>query len=381
MERIIKIITIILFAIIIAGSGVGVIANSRTKYSEFEKRELAPFPKTNVKTITSGKFQSGLDDFLNDHVALRDECISVNTMVGRIEGKKEQNGVVFGSDGYLFEKYQDKDFSKKDIDYNVAALSEFVNLVAENIGEENVKVALVPSKINVLDSKLPKFAPKSRMNDYMKKQLSSSLTSEDILLDLSGDLAKHSDEYIYYKTDHHWTSLGAYYGYEAIMKGMGDKVFPKGKEKVITKNFRGTTFNKVHYAASKDIIRTYGADSLNVAGEIDENGDVKSIGSVFDTKALDSEDKYDYFLGGNYAKVTLDTDCKNDKTLILIKDSFANCMVPFLSKNYSKIVMIDLRYLNSSIMDSLADVETIDSLLVLFNDEKFMQDSHMDMLG
>ncbi len=380
MEKTIKIITIIVFAIIIAGSGVGTIINSSTTYSKFEKRELAKFPKTNAKTLTSGKFQEGLDDFLNDHVAFRDECISVNTFVGRVQGKKEQNGVVFGRDGYLFEKYDDKDFERKTIDYNVSCLSEFVNLVSENIGEENVKVALVPSKINVLEDKLPRFTPQCSMNDSMKIELQAALSGQNVLLDLQKQMKKHSQEYIYYKTDHHWTSLGAYYGYSQLMEAMGQKPCKLGAKKVVCTDFRGTTFNKVHYASSPDTITTYD-DATQVSGEIDENGDIKKIESVFAPKALKGEDKYDYFLGGNYAKVTLNTPCDNGKTLVLIKDSFANCMIPFLARNYSTIVMIDLRYLNSSIMDSLADVESIDNLIVLFNDEKFMNDSHMDMLG
>ena len=104
MERKCKIITIALFMVILCGVGLFTVLGGGKKYSVFEKRELAPFPKTNVKTITKAKFQSGLDNFLNDHVVFRDQCIYTTTMVDKMMGRAEKADVYFGKDGYLIEK-------------------------------------------------------------------------------------------------------------------------------------------------------------------------------------------------------------------------------------------------------------------------------------
>ena len=215
MERKCKIITIALFMIILCGVGLFTVLGGGKKYSVFEKRELAPFPKTNVKTITKAKFQSGLDNFLNDHVVFRDQCIYTTTMVDKMMGRAEKAGVYFGKDGYLIEKPIKA--KPKKIKENVDYLSTFVNMASESMGSKNVKVVLIPNKESVLTDKMPKYALVSDDNIKMKAMLWESLKDKNQIVDLTKSLKKHKDEYIYYKTDHHWTSLGAKYGYEAMM--------------------------------------------------------------------------------------------------------------------------------------------------------------------
>ena len=377
MEKKCKVITIALFLIILFGVGLFTVLNGGKKYSVFEKRDLAPFPKTNVKTITKAKFQSGLDNFLNDHVLLRDQCIYTTTMVDKLMGRAEKADVYFGKDGYLIEKSIKA--KPKKVKENVKYLSTFVNMAAEGMGSKNVKVVLIPNKENVLTDKLPKYAPVSSDNIKMKSMLWDSLKDKKMLVDLTKALQKHKDEYIYYKTDHHWTSLGAKYGYEKMMDAMGEKKLTGEKSKVITDDFLGTTYNKIHYAPQKDVITKYDiktADKSKVA--CDEAPDITDI---YFEKALDKEDKYEYFMGGNFGMLKIHTGCKNGKTLVLIKDSFANCIVPFLTNNYENIVMVDPRYLGGSIMNTLSDIGKIDKMVVLFNEEKFMNNTDLWVLG
>ena len=376
MEKIFKVITITLFLIILFGVGLFTVLGGGKKYSVFEKRELAKFPKTNAKTIASGKFQSGLDDFLNDHVLFRDECIYATTMTDKVMGRAEKSGVYFGKDGYLIEK--SAKVPEKDLEKNVNYLADFINMSAENIGPENTKVVMIPNKENVLTNKLPAYAQKNYQNLKMKEMLWNKLDDKDTMIDLTKALKKHNDEYVYYKTDHHWTSLGAKYGYEAIT---GSKV--KARPKVVCDDFLGTTYNKIHYAPQKDLITKYRiktAEKCNVL--IDKSGDLSEMPSIYDEKALEKDDKYEYFMGGNYGGVNIHTGCKNGKTLVLIKDSFANSIVPFFTKDYENIVMIDLRYING-LDDTLSNlnVEQMDTLMVLFNEEKFMSDNHLWLLG
>lgn len=382
MEKRIKGLTVIIFLVILFATGIFTLKGGKKAYSAFEKRKLVSFPKITKDTILEGEFQKGLDDFLNDHVVFRDQCVTINSLANIMLGQKEQNGVYFGDDGYLIEKYDDQDFDKKDINENVRDLTRFVNMAADSIESENVRIALIPSKINALDSKLPLYASRSKMNEYMKNRLKMKLKHQEVLIDLGETLKDHSDEYIYYKTDHHWTGLGALYGYKALMKSMGMEACTVSSTTDVSRDFRGTTFNKIHFSVDEDVITKYEINTAeNCELEYDISGDKENRSSIYDESALDTEDKYNYFLGGNYGVIKIHTGCKNGKSLVLIKDSFANCMVPYLTSNYENIVMLDLRYLNSSVFDTLNEMEQIDSVVVLFNEEKFMQDSHLWLLG
>lgn len=377
MERKFKIITIVLFMIILCGVGLFTVLNGGKKYSVFEKRDLAKFPKTNVKTITKAKFQSGLDNFLNDHVVFRDQCIYATTMVDKLMGRAEKGDVYFGKDGYLIEKSIKAKPAK--IKENVDYLSSFVNAAAEGMGSKNVKVVLIPNKENVLTDKMPNYAPTSDDNIKMKSMLWDALKDKNMLVDLTKNLQKHKDEYIYYKTDHHWTSLGAKYGYETMMDAMGEKKLKGEKSQVVADDFLGTTYNKIHYAPQKDIITKYNIKTAEKASvECEEAADITDI---YYEKALNKEDKYEYFMGGNFGVLKIHTGCKNGKTLVLIKDSFANCIIPFMTNNYENIVMVDPRYLGGSIMDALSDIGKIDKMVVLFNEEKFMNNTDLWTLG
>ena len=383
MEKKFKVITIILFLIILFGTGIFTVLDGGQKYSVFEKRKLASFPKTNVQTVTKGKFQKGLDKFLNDHVLFRDGCVYTTTIVDRLMGRAEKANVYFGKDGYLIEKSEK--VKPKDVKHNVDGLTEFVNMVGDSGMCENVKVVMIPSKEYVLTDKLPSYAQVSDENIKMKQYLWNKLSDKDTFVDLTKTLQKHKDEYIYYKTDHHWTSLGAKYGYQEIMNKMGNKPVKAIKSKVVCDDFLGTTYNKIHYAPQKDVITKYDIKTANGCRlmYVPEKGGAISD-TIYDESALKKDDKYEYFMGGNYGEIKIHTGCKNGKTLVLIKDSFANCMIPFLTSNYENIVMVDLRYINDNVSDICAEVldETgnIDSFVALFNEDKFMEDNHIDMM-
>lgn len=374
MEKKFKVITIVLFLIILFGVGIFTVLGGGKKYSEFEKRELAKFPKTNTKTIAKGKFQKGLDNFLNDHVVFRDECIYASTLVDKMMGRAEKAGVYFGKDGYLIEK--NEQVYPKDVRENVKYLSDFTNALSERVGSKNIKIVFIPNKINVLTDKLPKYATVSN-NNWMKALLWEKLKDKSSLVDLTEQLLKHKDEYVYYKTDHHWTSLGAKYGYEAIMKSLGKKPYLKMKPEVVADDFLGTTYNKIHYAPQKDLITKYNVKNATYKVTIDESGELSHMKDIYVEDALKSADKYEYFMGGNYGGVKIHNPNAPKGTLVLFKDSFANCIIPFLTNNYSDIIMIDLRYV-SSLDNTLNNLgfDKMDEVLFLFNEEKFMNNSH-----
>ena len=201
--------------------------------------------------------------------------------------------------------------------------------------------------------------------------------AEKMILDLRPVMAQHKDEYIYYNTDHHWTTLGARYAYIEYMKN----TFSNEKEETVASDFLGTDYNKIHYYKTKDIIKKYEIPEADGATmEISDSGDLKKVNSIYDEKSLQTDDKYNYFLSGNYTRITIDTNAQTDKELLLIKDSFSNSMLPFLCKDYKQIIMIDLRYVNSGVFGTLPEDWMPDDVLIAYNEEKFMQDTHQEQL-
>ena len=344
-------------------------------FSVDENRALMTMPEIELDSLLDGSFQKDYEEYLSDQFEWRSFFVTVKTNIMRTLGRKDLNGVYFGKDDYLIEKYSPSDFSADDYEYNEDVLSEFLIYTQEQ--GINTVCAFVPSKASVLTDKLPMHV----------KPFDTSFVAEDTA-DLAEDvksvnlyktLQSHGSEYIYYKTDHHWTSLGAYYAYDALSKPLGYTPKPLGDftESVVSSDFFGSTFDKIQVKASPDSITSY--DS-GVKVTVDYNGEEKNANTLYSPDMLGEKNKYDYFLGGNYAKITITTDVDNGKTLLLIKDSYANCLVPFLCINYSKIIVVDLRYFGDDIYELLEDEKGIDDMLVLYNTEKFMNDQNQYIL-
>lgn len=201
--------------------------------------------------------------------------------------------------------------------------------------------------------------------------------------DVREKLLSHNEDYIYYKTDHHWTSEGAYLAYETWCDSTGMESTPLAdlKKQVATKKFRGSLYSKILDADSAyDSIWTYGDTKQKAYGSdcsltIDEK---KQTDSCYDTAQLSQKDKYKYFFGDNYGTVQIVSDHARhqDRNLLVIKDSFANTFVPFATENYGQITMIDLRYYNGNVEEYMKEHQITD-VLVLYNITNFISDRNL----
>ena len=205
------------------------------------------------------------------------------------------------------------------------------------------------------------------------------------MIDLGENLKKHADEYIYFRTDHHWTTLGAYYGYEAIAAGLGLEVQPleKLKAETVSNDFLGTYDSKVNTGITggvdADSITIYSSAEIDKAVMIWDNDKDKTFDSIYKMDALKGKDKYTVFFGGNHSVTDIKTENKTGKTLLIIKDSFAHNLAPFLIKDYDRIIMLDLRYFNKSLKKYLTENEITD-LLVLYSTPDFAEDANIGRL-
>ena len=194
-------------------------------------------------------------------------------------------------------------------------------------------------------------------------------------------LENHKDEYIYYKTDHHWTTLGAYYTFlEAANTMKLDTSKNKYEKMRVSNDFYGTLYSKSGYEVkSPDNIDIYipkNKDDECVISFIDEQ---KKTASFYDSSKLNTKDKYAVFLGGNHPIVDIKTTSKSNKKILIFKDSYANSFVEFLTPYFSEIVMVDPRYYYDDI-DKLISDKSITDMLFLYNANTFFNDTSLEFV-
>lgn len=374
MIRIFKRLPGVIFMVLLLGlAGKEALSHQRT-YSPVEKRELQTRPEISITKVLDGRFQKKYESYLRDQFPGRDHWVSFQTDMELFMGKNEIHNVYIGKNHYLLEHYTEKEFDPQQISKNLQALEKFVGKAKQNA---DVHVMMVPTKSWVLREKLPAFAPHYKEQKFYDA-LQQKLEKEDVLISVEPVLDAHKEEEIYYRTDHHWTTLGAWYAYEQYTKAVGgDLQRAQGKKKFrcISKDFYGTTYAKINYARQADKIEIYEpADKLRVAYNMGE----KKTKTLYDVSFLKTADQYSVFTGGNQAVLEITGGIKNGKTLLLIKDSFANSILPFLAEDYEKLVVVDLRQLNVS-GDRLLEMFSPTDILILYNSAQFAQDKEFEI--
>lgn len=374
---------IVIFCSIIYGGSLASLLLPEKEYSVIENRELMQKPNFTKKKFLKGKYQAQYESYLSDQMYLRDKWVSLAVEMQLFMGKKDINGVYFGKKGYLLEKEEDSEFDMEQVQENIKILSEFLETMVDEYDENHVSCMMIPSKTLAMSNQLPAFAQIPDRNDVLK-QLQQKLSNKGKFLNLYDELQKHQSEYIYYRTDHHWTTLGAYYAYTAWAKATRQASAQKQthyqKETAFT-DFYGTTYNKVHVKVPADSVELFhGSGENGISVEMDDSGE-KSKTMYFNKEASQGFNRYNVFFSKNTFKIEINTKAGTGKTLLLIKDSFANCFVPFLTEDYDKIIMIDYRYGKTPIGKIMEKYEDITDVLVMFQTEKFMKNTKLGKLA
>lgn len=360
----------ILFLILVVGANI--ITKDKT-FSESENRMLAGKPRFTVDRLIEGRFTSKFEDYVVDQFIGRDFFTNVKMNVDKLLGKKESNGVFLGEDGYLIENFSKP--NEEAVNENLKAINNF------SVRYKDVKqyMLISPTAVSILKDKLPMDAPVIDQESYLqsyKDKLPSSVT----FVDSYKTMYDHRDEYIYYKTDHHWTSLGAFYSYKELAQYMGLDETPDNyyKQQLVSNDFFGVLSSKSGYDVKEgDKVSVYlpvNEESQNVVVNYVE--EQEKTATLYSSKALEQKDNYEVFLKGNHPLVKIQTDTKNDKTLLIFKDSYANSFIPFLVKDFSKIIVVDPRYYYEDI-DKLMQQESVDEVLYLYNANTFFNDTSL----
>ncbi len=367
-----NIITTVIFCGLIASLTVASLVNPVRKYSESENRNLAQLPKFSFEALFTEKddekWTLKYEEFVTDQFVMRDNWISIKTAAEKLLGKKDSGGVYFGKDGYLIEKYEQ---NMERTEANIAVLQGMLTKLSDKY---NVKVMLAPTASLVHRDKLPLFAP-----DWDQAGLIDRVAGLGNFVDVRDVLDAHKDEYIYYRTDHHWTSLGAYYAYTELCEALGIEPLAIGEggltKETLSSEFLGTLAQKINYSGKYDILDTYHTD---LKLEVNYNQGQRVTDTLYERSYLEKTSKYSVFLNENQPYVEITTENKNGKTLVMVKDSYSHCMVPMLVNHYERIVLIDFRGLNmglvSGVIPMIEKGGEIDDIVILYNAKNFTEE-------
>ncbi len=327
-------------------------------FSELENRALTTMPKFSWQELLNNRYTPQFEEFVNDQFMLRDSWIDLKSRLEWVLTKVENNGVIYGDNDQLFAKLFSID--EEQLEKNLNALSEFTQREGDK-----VTVMIAPVASNVLSDLLPANPPMVDENEIIDTIYNAAASAN--IIDVRGTLADNNDEYIYYRTDHHWTSYGAYLAYAEYANIKGLEVFDiESTPAVETDDFLGTNFSKCKYfAAVSDVLTYYDIDNTMVLGT-DEL-------ALYDTSKLTTVDKYATFLHGNYGFLTVNGD--GDGSVLVVKDSYANTFIPYLTASYEKIDVIDFRLYNNSVSQLMQQNE-YDDVLILYNSTTFVQDGN-----
>lgn len=346
-----------------------------TGFSEKENRILASRPALKLDQIISGGYEKQFETYENDQFPLRDMWITLKATTDRLMGKVEENGVYLGKNGYLMEAFNAP--SQTQYDATVNAMTSF----AQKHSDLKQYALIAPNSVNILKSNLPAFAPADDQNPWIDK-LKDSLTSAGVaFIDIRDTFTDHKAEDLYYHTDHHWTTLGAYYAYLQAAAVMGIDTSSDSYDKApVSQTFKGTLSAKSGFRSGEtdelDVFLPNGDNTLSsVVNYVDEQ---KKSASFYDTSKLNTRDKYALFFGGNHAQIKISTPTESNNTLLVLKDSYANSFVPFLAQHYRKIIMIDPRYYYGD-LEQLLQVENVQEVLYLYNANTFFADTSLEL--
>ena len=369
--RTVAVVLTCVFCILTAGLGLYGLVSSDREFSESENRVLASEPVFTWTSLFNGSFMKDVETYLSDQFPFRDAAIELKTFSDRLMGKREENGVYIGKDNYLFDSQTD--YIKKQQTGKIKAINAF----SENCNISNQLFVLSPNSSYIYREKLPygiKLSDQSVQIDKIYSALKSDkLNKIDAVSVL--EKAKSDDIQLFYRTDHHWTTAAAYNVFKSIAKEW--KLNTDDVEYYfypVTYEFEGTLSGKSGVHDVKDIIEICVPKNSKGTFVVNFESQQKKTVSLFDESKLMQKNKYEVFLGGNFDKVIVTTTVDTDNTLLIVKDSFANCMLPMFTPYFSKIVIVDPRYMTESIYKTVSETD-FTHILFLYNLNTFNEDT------
>nr|WP_240041180.1 DHHW family protein [Paenibacillus ginsengarvi] len=344
-------------------------------FSESENRMLQQLPKFSLQTVVSGKFTSEFESYISDQFMERDFWIGLKSDTDQGMGKKESSGVYIGMDGYLIQKFSPPE--KGDLEDKVNAIQAFDKATP---GLRKYMM-LVPTAAAVLEDKLPPYASGGDEMVYWEK-IKDSLLGDIRFIDVSPALEANKEQPIYYKTDHHWTTKGAFLAYRELGAPMSFTAKNENdfNTRQVTSQFYGTLYSKSGFRhIQPDSIELYYPKTPGTIS-VDYVDEQQSADSMYVMGNLTKKDKYTVFFNGNHGLIRITTENTEGRRLLIVKDSYANSLIPFLTSHFSEIDVVDLRYYDGDVL-KLTEDRQIHDILILYNMTTFFEDPSMKSLA
>ncbi|MFJ7406608.1 MULTISPECIES: DHHW family protein [unclassified Lysinibacillus] len=349
------------------------------RFSELENRYLQAAPHLSWDDVVSKKYAEEAERFVTDHFPFRDKWLWLKSATEKGRLQQENNDIYQGKDGYLFDKFTKPDNTKVQQDINVVKQFTYKH------PKVNMTFLLAPTSIGLYPERLPLLAPaypQKKVNQLIEEQLHNDLTFINGFVFLE----PHASETIYYRTDHHWTTYGAYLAYVAYAKQMGWE--PLSQSDFLIKNVSNSFLGSYHTRSqftnvTPDQIQAY-IPRKQAKTEMYIADSNQTFTTMYDTSFLKKKDQYSYFLGGVHALLKLTTKLDpqqiEQQKLLVIKDSYAHNVIPFLTNHIPEIHVIDLRYYNGNITQYMTE-NSIEDVLFLFNTTTFIEDTTISKIN
>lgn len=366
IARISQLVTAVLFCAFLAGFGLLHIVLPDRTFSPVENRSLARMPEFSWSSLADGSYTSKLETYLEDQFPLRDGWMGLKNRYEYLLGKREFHGVYLCGDR-LIHKVEDAGRAEQNIAY-LQKLTELTDLP--------VCLGLIPTAAEVYRDALPAGSENFDQTAYLEKVRES--VPDAVWVDIAQTLTEHRRERLFYRTDHHWTSLGAYYGYGALMEALGVQPEPLGTPATVSEDFYGTLYSTsgVHWLEPDTIERYVSGQGVTV-----EDFEKKETHGLYVDSFLGEKDKYASFLGGNTPLyIVRNQSAASDEKLLVVRDSYSDALAPFLSQYFAEIHLIDLRYYRTSVAEYALE-NGMDRIFVCYSVENFVKDMDAVFMG
>ena len=359
-----------LFALFLGGMLVWSLLLPDRERSEVENRTLAQWPAFSWQSLKDGSFTEGVEEYFADQFPLRDQWTGLKARAEQLLGKREFNGVYLCGDTLIAKvERPEEGLTEKNLGY-VSSLADKA--------DARVWLGLIPSAAEVWKDRLPAGAESWDQPGVLEQAAETGVP----MVDFHAALTEHRDEPVFYRTDHHWTTLGAFYGANALLETLGKAPLDAADfaPDTVTEDFNGTLYSTsgVHWL-TPDTMEFWVADEgLSITSW--RTGAAEPA-ALYDREYLAKKDKYSAFLGGNQPLCVIRNENVPDGgKLLLVRDSYSDALAPFLAQRFSEVHLMDLRYYRMPAARYAAE-NGIDDIVVLYSVPNFLTDKNLVFLG
>lgn len=341
----------------------------QTTFSATENRVLQEKPRFSMSAFTNKTYQKNMESSRSDQFYQRSSFVDMKTNLERKFGKVKFKDVFVGKQNVLFQESAKADKQK------MKTISTSLNAFAMKYKSLKISMMLVPNKATVWNTALPWSAANQDQQTSMS-QFHGMLNKHISWIDVVKPLMKHKKDYIYYRSDHHWTTLGASYAFQEWMEQNLKEVEPVPYTlEAINNSFFGTLANQSgDYHGVGDVVSIPSMKAIDYV--VDYVNEQKKTASLYNMDAIKTNNPYDVFFGGNHPLIQIHTTSKRKDTLLIMKDSYANSFIPFLLPYYRTITVVDPRYYYDD-LDKLMKDNDIQQVLFLYNVNTFFSDTSL----